>query len=65
MNKEMCVEFWKVDKKVSGSWAQMSENLPYTEPAPKDVSRRYFSNHEAATEFAKSLNDQGYHTKIF
>ena len=44
MNKEMCVEYWKIDKKESGSWAQMSENLHYIKPDPKDISRRYFPN---------------------
>ena len=65
MMQEKCVEFWKVDKKESGSWAQMSENLPYMEPDPKDICRRYFPNHEAATEFAKSMHNQGYLTKMF
>ena len=65
MNKEMCVEYWKIDKKESGSWAQMSENLHYIKPDPKSISRRYFPNHKAAMEFANSMNEQGYLTKIF
>ena len=65
MNKEMCVEFWKNDRRVSGSWAQMSENIPYKEPDPKDISRRYFPNHQLAMEFAKSMCDQGYLTKVY
>ena len=65
MNKEMCVEYWKIDKKESGSWAQMSENLHYIKPDPKDISKRFFPNYAAAMDFAKSMHDQGYHTKIF
>ena len=65
MNKEMCVEYWKIDKKESGSWAQMSENLHYIKPDPKSISRRYFPNYAGAMEFAKSMHDQGYLTKIF
>ena len=61
----MCVEYWKIDKKESGSWAQMSENLHYIKPDPKSISRRYFPNHKAAMEFANSMNEQGYLTKIF
>ena len=65
MNKEMCVEYWKIDKKESGSWAQMSENLHYIKPDPKSISRRFFPNHKAAMVFSKSMHEQGYLTRIF
>ena len=60
----MCVEYWKIDKKESGSWAQMSENLHYIKPDPKDISRRYFSDYKSASKFAKSIFEYGYHTNV-
>jgi hypothetical protein len=54
-----CVEYWKIDKKPEGSHAQMSEQLKFVKPDPKDVSRRYFDKYESATIFAQSMFDSG------
>ena len=65
MNQDLCVEFWKVDNELSGSWAQMRKNLHYKKPDPKDVHRRFFSKHTDAIDFARSMHDQGYFIKTF
>ena len=64
MNKEMCVEYWKIDKKESGSWAQMSENLHYIKPDPKDIQRRFFDTHDKANKYAQQKNTEVYHAVV-
>ena len=59
-----CVEYWKVEKKVGGSHAQMREQLKWEKPDPKDISRRYFSDYKSAKRFTKSIFDYGYHTNL-
>jgi hypothetical protein len=58
------VEYWKVEQKVGGSHAQMSENIPIIKPDPKDISRRYFSDHKSASKFVKSIFDKGFHSNL-
>jgi len=58
------VEYWKVEQKVGGSHAQMSENIPIIKPDPKDIIRRYFSDYKSANKFAKSIFEYGYHPNI-
>ena len=58
------VEYWKVERKSSGSHAQMREQLTWVEPDPKDISRRYFSDYKSAKRFSKSIFDYGYHTNL-
>ena len=60
-----CVEYWNIPKKSEGSHAQMSEQLKFVKPEPKDISRRYFDNYQSATSYANSLFDSGnYYTQI-
>ena len=60
-----CVEYWRVPKRYGGSHAQMSEQLKFVKPEPKDISRRYFDNYQSATSYANSLFDSGnYYTQI-
>ena len=60
-----CVEYWNIPKKREGSHAQMSEQLKFIKPEPKDISRRYFDNYQSATSYANSLFDSGnYYTQI-
>ena len=59
-----CVEYWKVERKTSGSHAQMREQLKWVKPDPKDISRRYFSDYKSAKRFTKSGCDYGYHTNL-
>ena len=59
------VEYWDIHRKTSGSHAQMSEQLKFVRPEPKDISRRYFDNYQSATSYANSLFDSGnYYTQI-
>ena len=60
-----CVEYWNITKKREGSHAQMSEQLKFVKPEPKDISRRYFDDYQSATRYANSLFDSGnYYTQI-
>ena len=60
-----CVEYWNIPKKLEGSHAQMSEQLKFVKPEPKDISRRYFDDYQSATRYANSLFDSGnYYTQI-
>ena len=59
-----CVEYWKVEQKVGGSHAQMSEYIPYIKPDPKDISRRYFTDYKSAKRFTKSIFNSGCHTNV-
>ena len=47
-----CVEYWNIPKRREGSHAQMSEQLKFVKPEPKDISRRYFDNYQSATSYA-------------
>ena len=58
------VEYWKVEQKVGGSHAQMSENIPIIKPDPKDISRRYFTDYKSAKRFTKSIFDYGFHANL-
>ena len=59
------VEYWKnPNKKNNGSHAQMSENIPWIEPDPKTISRRFFSTWSAAVEFSKIVEKEGNMARI-
>ena len=58
------VEYWKVEKKVGGSHAQMREQPEWVKPDPKDISRRYFTDYKSAKRFVKSIFEYGYHTNV-
>ena len=60
-----CVEYWSIPKRREGSHAQMSEQLKFVKPEPKNVNRRYFDNYQSATSYANSLFESGnYYTQI-
>ena len=60
-----CVEYWNISKKREGSHAQMSEQLKFVKPEPKDIYRRYFDKYESATRFAQSMFDSGnYYSQV-
>ena len=59
------VEYWNdINKKNSGSHAQMKEQIHWVEPDPKTISRRYFSTMTAATEFSKVVKKKGNMVRI-
>ena len=49
---------------MEGSHAQMKEQAKWVEPDPKDVHKRFCQNREDANQFAKSMQNQGYHATI-
>ena len=51
------VEYWSIPKKHGGSHAQMSEQLKFVKPDPKDTHKRYFDDYKSATRFAQSMFD--------
>ena len=53
------VDYWAIPKKRVGSHAQMSEQLKFVEPDPKDIHKRYFDDYKSATRFAQSMFDSG------
>ena len=60
-----CVEYWNIPKRREGSHAQMSEQLKFVKPDPKDIHRRYFDKYESATKFAQSMFDSGnYYSQV-
>ena len=60
-----CVEYWNIPKKREGSHAQMSAQLKFVKPEPKDIYRRYFDKYESATRFAQSMFDSGnYYSQV-
>jgi len=61
------VEYWQQKdfrRHTEGSHAQMKEQAKWIEPKPEEISRRFFSDHQGASAFAKRMNDKGYHAKI-
>ena len=59
------VDYWSIPKKRVGSHAQMSEQLKFVEPDPKDIHKRYFDDYKSATRFAQSMFDSGnYYSQV-
>tara|TARA_Y100000815_G_scaffold189414_1_gene172894 strand:+ start:111 stop:332 length:222 start_codon:yes stop_codon:yes gene_type:complete len=58
------VEYWKVHTTEIGSHAQMKEQLHWVEPDPNIISRRFFSDITAATEFSKVVEKKGNMVRI-
>ena len=59
------VEYWSIPKKHVGSHAQMSEQLKFVKPDPKDTHKRYFDDYKSATRFAQSMFDSGnYYSQV-
>ena len=60
-----CVEYWSIPKRRVGSHAQMSEQLKFVKPDPKDIYRRYFDDYKSATSYANSLFESGnYYSQV-
>ena len=59
------VEYWKKENKSSlNNHAQMRENAKWVQPDKKDIRKRFCQNREQASNFAKSMQDQGFHVSI-
>ena len=59
------VEYWKKEDRVSlNNHAQIREQAKWIEPDPKDISIRFCQDREQASQFAKSMQEQGCHARI-
>ena len=59
------VEYWKKENKISkNNHAQIREQAKWIEPDPKDISKRFCQDREQASNFALSMQEQGYHVSI-
>ena len=58
------VEWFKQEDSRKNTWAQIRELVKWKPPSSTEVNKRYFDKHEDAAEFAKRMNDEGYHASI-
>ena len=58
------VEYWKFTDNRNNNHAQMRENSKWVEPDKKDVFTRFCQSRKDASEFAKSMQEQGYHVRV-
>ena len=59
------VEYWEKDNTPSlNNHAQMRENAKWVKPDEKDIRKRFCQDREQASNFAKSMQEQGYHVSI-
>ena len=59
------VEYWKKENRISlNIHAQMRENAKWVQPDEKDIIKRFCQDREQASQFAKSMQEQGYHVII-
>ena len=58
------VEYFKNPESSINTHAQMRENLKWVIPDSKDIFKRFCQNKEEAVEFARSMEERGFHTLI-
>ena len=58
------IEYWKKEEDRKNTHAQMRENAKWIEPDPKKIIKRFCQSREDANRYAKSLQEQDYHTII-
>ena len=58
------IEYWKKEENRINTHAQMRENAKWVEPDPKKIIKRFCQSREDANRYAKSLQEQDYHTII-
>ena len=58
------IEYWKKEDNRKNTHAQMRENAKWVEPDPKKIIKRFCQSREDANKYAKSLQEQDYHTII-
>ena len=59
------IEYWEKSKEPSkNTHAQIREQVIWVPPDPKTVNKRFCQSREDATRYAKSMEEQGYHTII-
>ena len=58
------VEYFKRNEPIKNNQAQMRENLKWVIPDSKDIFKRFCQTKEEAVEFARSMEERGFHTVI-
>jgi len=58
------VEWFRQNEIKTETWAQMKEQVKWKPPKPTEIQRRFFDKHEDAVEYAKRMNDRGFHASI-
>ena len=58
------VEWFKHKDSRKNTWAQVRELAKWNPPKPSEINRRFFDKREDAIEYAKKMNDRGYHATI-
>ena len=58
------IEYWKKEEDRKNTHAQMRENAKWVVPDPKKIIKRFCQSREDANRYAKSLQEQDYHTII-
>ena len=58
------VEYFRYEDTRKNTWAQMRENVKWNPPEVDHIRKRFCQNREDANRFAKSMEEQGYHTSI-
>ena len=58
------VEYFKYEDSRKNTWAQMRENAKWNPPESDKILKRFCQSREDATRYAKSMEEQGYHTII-
>ena len=58
------IEYWKKEEDRKNTHAQMRENIKWVDPDPKKIIKRFCQSREDANRYAKSLQEQDFHTII-
>ena len=58
------VEWFRQNEIKNDTWAQMKEPSKWIPPKPSEINRRFFDKQEDAAEYAKRMNEKGYHASI-
>ena len=58
------VEYFRYEDNRKNTWAQIREQTKWNPPDPNMIYKRFCQNRESAIRFARSMNEQGYHTSI-
>ncbi len=58
------VEYFKRYEPIKNNQAQMRENLKWDPPDSKEIQKRFCQTKEEAVEFARSMEERGFHTMI-
>ena len=58
------VEYFRYEDSRMNTWAQIRENAKWNPPDSNNIHKRFCQNREDAIRFARSMEEQGYHTTI-